>query len=81
MSATAQHLMFFRHLFKIMKFSLAIPTPISVDNLPAIRIATDNESAFQRTRHINVRFHFVKSLIKDFFDVLLGERECDRLFT
>ena len=63
LSATAQMAVFFRTLFRFMSRALPIATPISIDNLPAIMIATQNSSAFHRTRHINVRFHFVKDLV------------------
>ena len=43
-------------LLKQLEYEQKGPTPIHIDNLPALRIINDNTSPTERVRHVDIRF-------------------------
>ena len=43
-------------LLKQLGYEQKDPTPIHINNLPALRMINDNSSPTERTRHIDVQF-------------------------
>ena len=59
-----QEVLFLRNLLISLKLDPIGPIPVFVDNIGAIFIAT-NYSAKDRTKHIDLRFHFVRQLVSE----------------
>ena len=64
LSATAQELVWFRRLLKVLQIEHVDPTIIWEDNQSAIKISEDPVQ-HSRTKHIDTRYHFVRELVKD----------------
>jgi hypothetical protein len=63
-SETAKELVFVNNLLKSMGINLNSPISLLVDNTGAIYLA-NNYTTGQRTKHIDIRAHFVRELIVD----------------
>jgi len=53
-----------KHLIECLGYEVEIPMKIYVDNVAAIYIARNNIGR-KTTRHINIRYHFVRELVAD----------------
>ena len=54
--AAAKIARYLRMLLKQLGYDQKDPTPIHIDNLPALKMINDNSSPTERTRHIDYRF-------------------------
>jgi hypothetical protein len=63
LSDTSRQIVWIRSLLEEMGLELS-PTPLSGDNQGAIFIAS-NPVTEKRTKHIDIRYHFVKQVISD----------------
>jgi hypothetical protein len=63
-SEAAKELVFVQNLIKSMGIELSLPIQLHVDNTGAIYLA-NNYTTGQRTKHIDIRAHFVRELIVD----------------
>jgi hypothetical protein len=64
MSEVAKELIFVKQLVETMGLKIKYPIDIRVDNVGAIYIA-NNYTMSQRTKHIDIRSHFVRQFIED----------------
>lgn len=62
--AVAQEVMWTRQLLNEMGFDQLGPTIIQCDNLPAISM-TNDDTHHPRTKHIDIKYHYIKSLVKE----------------
>jgi hypothetical protein len=62
-SEVAKEIMWMRHLLHELDIQVETPTTIYVDNQSAIRIS-ENDSAHSRTKHIDIRHHYINDLIE-----------------
>jgi hypothetical protein len=58
----AKEIMWMRHLLHELDIQVETPTTIYVDNQSAIRIS-ENDSAHSRTKHIDIKHHYINDLI------------------
>ena len=63
-SECAKELIFVKHIIESMGIKIKLPIKIKVDNVGAIYISNNNTTG-QRTKHIDVRVHFVRQYIED----------------
>ena len=63
LAASAQEVMFLRQLLPTIGCPLTCPTPTYEDNESCISLAT-NDMTTSRTKHIDIKHHFVRDLIK-----------------
>ena len=63
-SDVARELMWMRQLLTELGVSIVTPSIIYSDNQPAIRIS-ENDSDHDRTKHIDIKHHFIRNLVKD----------------
>jgi hypothetical protein len=63
-SEIAKEVIFAKQVIESMGIQLAFPIKIKVDNVGAIYLA-NNYSTSQRTKHIDIRTHFVREFIED----------------
>ena len=63
LSETAREGIWLRELLKELECSQDGPTPLYVDNQSAIRLAYNTE-LHQRTKHIEVRYHFIRERVE-----------------
>lgn len=63
-SETAKELLFIHNLMESMKIQIKKPMILRMDNTGAIYIA-NNHTTGQRTKHIDIRTHFVRNMILD----------------
>ena len=70
LTSAAQEAVWLRALLKDLGFEQESPTVISEDNQSAIAIAK-NYKVTARTKHIDVRYHFIKELIDKYFITIL----------
>jgi hypothetical protein len=64
LSEAAKEVIFVRHLVKSMGIEIEFPIIIKVDNVGAIYLS-NNHTTSQRTKHIDIRHHFVREFIED----------------
>ena len=64
MSEVTKEIIFVKQLIETMGIELHLPIIVRVDNVGAIYIA-NNYTTSQRTKHIDVRTHFVREFIED----------------
>jgi hypothetical protein len=64
LSEAAKEIVYLRRLFKSFGMEQVGPTMLRVDNNAAITLAT-TEGHHERTKHINVRYHFVRELVAE----------------
>ena len=57
-------LMFVRQVMKFLDMKMNEPMEINLDNLGALFLA-ENEYACQRTKHIDVRYHFIRQHVEN----------------
>ena len=63
-SSCVCHVLWLRKLLKEMNFNQEKPTEIRVDNKSAIELAK-NPVHHERSKHIDVRFHFIREHVKN----------------
>jgi hypothetical protein len=63
-SEIAKEVIFAKQVIESMGIQLTFPIKIKVDNVGAIYLA-NNYSTSQRTKHIDIRTHFVREFIED----------------
>jgi hypothetical protein len=61
----AKELVWFRHLIKEIFRPLIFPTILRLDNQSAIVLANSESQFHARSKHIDIRYHFVKFCIQD----------------
>ena len=65
LTSASQEAIYLRRLFKSLSIGIPGPTVLFEDNLSAQALAMrDTNEHSDRTKHIDVRFHFVRQLIK-----------------
>ena len=64
LSEVGRKIMWIKHFLEELDFTSQEPTTIFEDNQGTIAFAT-NKKMHHRMKHINVKFHFIKKLIKD----------------
>ena len=64
LAAAAQEVCFVRQLLKCIGIQLQQPTIMLEDNKGCLALAT-NAMTTNKTKHINIRFHFVRDLVRD----------------
>jgi hypothetical protein len=63
-SEVAMELLFIYRVMKILGMKLDLPMIVHVDNIGAIYLS-QSASTSNRTKHIDVRYHFVREYIED----------------
>ena len=63
LSLTTNNMEFVRNVDKSMKFGVELPIVLRVDNTRAMELAK-NQSTTGRTKHLAVRFHYVRELVE-----------------
>ena len=63
-SETCQEMMAILQIIDFMDIKIKYPMTVKVDNVGAIYLA-NNQTVNGRTRHVNIRYHFVRQLIED----------------
>jgi hypothetical protein len=63
MAEAAQELLYLLQLFKFLKIEVELPMKIKCDNQGAIFLAKNESSV--RTKHVDVRYHFIRELIEE----------------
>ena len=63
-SETCQEIIAIKQIIKFLDIEIKLPIEIKVDNVGAIYLA-NNQMMGQRTRHVNIRFHYVRQYIED----------------
>jgi hypothetical protein len=63
-SEVCAEILFVRQIITFLGTEVALPIIVKVDNIGAIYLAT-NSTTSQRTRHIDVRYHFVREYVQD----------------
>ena len=63
-SEVAKEIKFLYQMLRGMEIKVPLPINIQVDNVGAIWLA-DNSSVSERTKHVDLRAHFVRDMIKD----------------
>jgi hypothetical protein len=63
-SDTSRQIVWMRRLLKALGEPQAEPTPLFIDNSTAIHM-TEDERGDARRKHINVRYHYIRSMIED----------------
>ena len=63
-SECAKELIFLKHVIESMGIKVELPIVIKTDNVGAIYLS-NNYTTSQRTKHIDVRVHFVRQFIED----------------
>jgi len=56
LNATGKVARYLRFLLKDLGYEQSGPTPIYIDNLPALQMINDNSSPIDRTRHVHIRY-------------------------
>ena len=56
--------MFVKQILDFVEVKFEYPIIVHVDNIGAIYLATNNLSS-QRTKHVDIRYHYVKEYIED----------------
>jgi predicted RNA-binding protein with RPS1 domain len=63
-SEVCAEVMFVKQILEFLKVKVELQIQVMVDNVGAIYL-TDNQSVSQRTRHIDIRYHFVREYVED----------------
>ena len=66
LSETAKEVSFVYQVMKSMGIELKLPIVIRVDNIGAI-FMSENVAISNRTKHVDVRYHFVREFVQDGF--------------
>ena len=64
LSEVCAEIMFIKQVLEFLKMKVELPIVVHVDNVGAIYLAS-NATTSQRTRHIDVRYHFVRDYVED----------------
>jgi len=64
LSDVVTEIMFAKQVLEFLEIPVTLPIEVHVDNVGAIFLAT-NATTGQRTRHIDVRYHYVREYIED----------------
>jgi hypothetical protein len=64
LSEVCAEIMFIKQVLEFLKVKVELPIVVNVDNVGAIYLAS-NATTSQRTRHIDVRYHFVRDYVED----------------
>ena len=64
LSEVVKELKFITQVLETMKVNVKLPITVHVDNVGAIFMAT-NQTSSDRTKHVDVRYHFVREFIED----------------
>ena len=62
LAAAAQEVLFLRQLLSDFGFTQSHPTLMFEDNKSCISLATNNPMTTAKTKHIDIRYHFVRDL-------------------
>ena len=63
-SEVVKEIKFLYQLLRSMEIKVPLPIKVQVDNIGAIWLA-NNSSVSERTKHVDLRAHFVRDMIKD----------------
>ena len=63
-SEVVKEIKFWYQMLRSMEIKVPLPIKVQVDNVGAIRLA-NNSSVSERTKHVDLREHFVRDMIKD----------------
>jgi hypothetical protein len=63
-SEVCAEVMFVKQIMEFLNIKLELPIKILMDNIGAMFL-TENQSVSQRTRHIDVRYHFIRDYVED----------------
>ena len=63
-SEVVREVLYVKQILEFMEVKIGFPIVVNVDNIGAIYLATNNSSS-QRTKHVDVRYHFVREYIED----------------
>jgi len=63
-SEVVKEQLFIVYLLRHMKIEVELPIRVNVDNIGAIFIA-ENQNSSDRTKHVDIRYHFIRQYIKD----------------
>jgi hypothetical protein len=63
-SETCQEMIRIMQILKFMDMKIKFPMEIKIDNVGAIYL-TNNQTTGGRTRHVNIRYHFVHQYVED----------------
>jgi hypothetical protein len=64
MSETCAEIIFIKQVLEFLRITVKFPIIVSVDNTGAIYLA-NNQSTGKHTKHVDVRYHFVREFIED----------------
>lgn len=76
LSELCTEIIFIKMIIESMHLDVKLPIKIRIDNVGAMFLA-ENTTTGQRTKHIDVRHHFVKELMQDGTIILEFVRSCD----
>ena len=83
LSEAAKEIKFVVQILQSMKIPVKIPVVVRVDNVGAI-FMTENVTTSNRTRHVDIRYHFVREFVEDGFIKIVFVKTADNdadLFT
>ena len=83
MSEAVKEIRFFFYLLTSLFVKVKLPIIVSCDNADAFFMA-ENSSSGVRTRHVDIRYHFVREHVVDDFIKIIFVKSCDNdadLFT
>ena len=64
LSETCAEILFIKQVLEFLNVKIKFPIIVHVDNTGAIYLA-NNQSMGQRTKHVDVRYHFVREFVED----------------
>ena len=64
MSEGVAEIMCIKQVLEFLHVEVGYPIIVNVDNVGAMGLA-NNQSSSQRTRHVDIRYHFVREFIED----------------
>jgi len=64
LSEVTAEIMFIKQILEFLEMKMELPIKVHVDNVGAIYLA-NNSTIGQRTKHIDVRYHYVREYIED----------------
>jgi hypothetical protein len=71
LSEAAREIKFVHQVLSSLEFAVELPIKINVDNVAAIFLS-NNKNASDRTKHVDIRYHFMREMIDDgFVEVVL----------
>jgi len=78
MCDAAKEIVYFRYLLKDLGFPQERPTILYVDNQAAIKIA-ENSTDHTRSKHIDIKYHYIRELVEKDIIKLVYIRSDDNL--